>query len=70
MPMMAIIDYRGYRLVAMAYLPIQGARTLVYGSADGGETVINSSLKAALLMRTAAIGMNLKGPILYWIALW
>jgi hypothetical protein len=29
MPMMAVIDYRGFRLVAMAYLPIRtlGTRT-------------------------------------------
>lgn len=37
-PLMAIIDYRGYRLVAVSILPIS-KKTLCYGSADGGHSV-------------------------------
>lgn len=35
-------DYRGFRLVAQALLPI-GDDTLVYGSSDAGATVRNGS---------------------------
>ena len=38
-PMMAIVDYRGFRVVGMPLLPIDGARTLVYGSSDAGRTI-------------------------------
>ncbi len=37
-PLMALIDHRGFRLVALALLPI-GKDTLVLGSNDGGTTV-------------------------------
>jgi len=30
-PMQLMVDYRGFRLLAMPYLPIDGANTLVYG---------------------------------------
>lgn len=32
-PLMALVDYNGFRLVATSLLPIQGSKTLVYGSA-------------------------------------
>lgn len=38
-PLMAMIDYRGYRLLAMSILPIDSKRTLRYGSEDGGLTI-------------------------------
>ena len=38
-PIMALIDYRGYRLIAESILPIKD-KTLLYGSKDKGETVI------------------------------
>jgi len=38
-PMMCLIDYKGFRLIASAVLPI-GRDTLRYGSADGGRTVL------------------------------
>jgi hypothetical protein len=34
-PLMTVVDYRGYRISAVAQLPI-GKSSLVYGSADGG----------------------------------
>jgi len=37
---MTLIDYRGFRVVAMTVLPIS-PDTLVYGSVDGGKTVVN-----------------------------
>jgi hypothetical protein len=48
-PLMALVDYRGYRLVAMSILPIVTvgdgsgrAPTLVYGSATAGRVMVNS----------------------------
>jgi hypothetical protein len=35
---MALIDYRGFRLVAMSILPIS-RKTIKYGSADAGLSV-------------------------------
>lgn len=40
--LMAVIDYRGFRLVAQSILPIDKS-THVYGSADGGNTIIASN---------------------------
>ena len=37
-PVQALIDYKGYRLIAMPLLPIS-RQTLAYGSNDGGQTV-------------------------------
>lgn len=37
LPLMALIDYRGFRVVAMTLLPVKGADTLIYGSDNGGN---------------------------------
>lgn len=37
-PMMILLDYRGYRLIAMSTLPIT-RDTIVYGSCDAGRTI-------------------------------
>jgi tetratricopeptide (TPR) repeat protein len=42
LPLMALIDYRGFRLVAMAALPIDG-KTIVYGSPDAGKSLHKSN---------------------------
>jgi hypothetical protein len=44
-PLMTLVDYRGYRVVAMALLPVTKG-TLVLGSNDGGETVMNCDEEA------------------------
>ena len=59
-PLMSQIDYRGYRLVAISNLPIKGSRTLIYGSADKGETVRNSP-EIRDKMRAVGELLNLKG---------
>jgi len=52
-PLMALIDYRGFRVVAMSVLPVT-VRSLVYGSRDAGVTVyakntaLNSLMKQVL----------------------
>jgi hypothetical protein len=37
-PLMALIDYKGFRMTAQAVLPL-GANSLIYGSNDAGRTV-------------------------------
>ena len=39
-PMMTVLDYKGFRLTAMSRLPIKGNETLVYGSRDAGKTIL------------------------------
>ncbi len=58
--MMALIDFKGFRLIAMTQLPI-GKETLCVGSSDGGQTVANGS--PALFEKMAKLGgsLNLKG---------
>jgi hypothetical protein len=71
---MALIDYRGFRLVAMSILPLSTTTTtktttttttqsLVYGSRDGGKTIYNSSVVFAAKMEKAALQLNLKGHL-------
>jgi len=59
LPLMALLDYRGYRLIAMTVLPL-GPKTLVYGSNDGGNKVHNSSKILSERMQQAAKRLNLK----------
>ncbi len=64
-PLMALVDYRGYRLVAMSILPIvaDGAArpsTLVYGSATAGRTIVNSDEDFAQRMLHVARKINIK----------
>eukprot|EP01087_Luapelamoeba_hula_P016079 TRINITY_DN4910_c0_g1_i3.p1 TRINITY_DN4910_c0_g1~~TRINITY_DN4910_c0_g1_i3.p1 ORF type:complete len:1148 (-),score=105.56 TRINITY_DN4910_c0_g1_i3:29-3472(-) len=68
-PLMTIVDYRGFRLTAVSVLPIS-KKTICYGSHDGGRTVyatypaFNQRLEAIFqrlnlkphLVRTATIG--------------
>ena len=48
-PLMAIIDYRGFRLSAQSILPINKT-SICYGSADGGLT-IHQDIPGTLLYR-------------------
>lgn len=59
-PLMAIIDYRGFRVSATSLLPISGRDTLIYGSCDGGRTVEMSDPEFNALMERAATLLNLK----------
>jgi len=69
-PIITIIDYRGFRLVAMPVLPLLNSSrstaaattttsTLVYGSQDGGATVLNSDTKFSSWIESAAKAYNL-----------
>lgn len=59
---MALIDYRGFRVVASSILPIE-QRTLVYGSCDLGRTVHVDNPQMCKLMEEAGKKMNLKPHI-------
>jgi len=56
---MALIDHRGYRLIAESLLPISKA-TIRCGSDDAGRTIHNSTAESSLL-KQAAKNLNLKG---------
>ena len=59
-PLMALVDYRGYRLVAQSILPIS-RDTIIYGSNDGGKTVHDSSPEFRARMKRAGEQLNIKG---------
>ncbi len=49
-PLMALIDYLGFRLIAISLVPIDKA-TIVYGSNDGGRSIHNTSKEFSGMMR-------------------
>ena len=55
---MALVDYLGFRLIAISLLPINKS-TLVYGSNDGGNTIHNDDLHACATMKRAADILNI-----------
>jgi hypothetical protein len=60
LPLMCLVDYRGFRLIAMSILPIRGHESLVYGSDDYGKTVKNSEPRLEALVALAAERLKLK----------
>lgn len=58
-PLMALVDYAGHRLIATCALPI-GGRTLCYGSDDSGHTVHADDATLNALMEEAARLMYMK----------
>ncbi|KAH3763191.1 Histidine kinase [Pelomyxa schiedti] len=60
LPLMALVDYRGFRLIAMSMLPIS-KDTISYGSNDYGRTIHADNKHLNLLVRNAAKQMNIKG---------
>ena len=60
---MALVDFRGYRLLAVSQLPVFGGETLVYGSNDGGKTVRNSDKKFAQAIARMGRHFNLASHI-------
>jgi hypothetical protein len=59
-PMMCLIDHKGFRMLAMAVLPISHD-TIVYGSADGGRTVHSADPAINAVMEKVGKALNLKG---------
>jgi hypothetical protein len=63
-PLMVLIDFRGFRLIAMPILPI-GSQTLVYGSSDGGGNIHTSNEQMNARMRLVGNILNL-APHYVW----
>lgn len=61
-PLQVLLDYHGYRLIAMPILPLTKT-TLVYGSDDAGVNVHNSHPPMNIAMRLAALHMHLKAHV-------
>ncbi len=58
-PLICLIDYKGFRIVAESILPVD-ASTLVYGSRDAGVTVRHDDAEMNAKMVMAASRINLK----------
>eukprot|EP01104_Vermistella_antarctica_P014754 TRINITY_DN469_c0_g2_i1.p1 TRINITY_DN469_c0_g2~~TRINITY_DN469_c0_g2_i1.p1 ORF type:complete len:931 (-),score=200.38 TRINITY_DN469_c0_g2_i1:64-2856(-) len=59
LPLMTLVDYRGFRLIAMSMLPIDDS-TIVYGSPDAGRTVHKKDDNFNERIRDMAGKLNLK----------
>ena len=53
-PLMTLVDYRGFRLIAISLLPLEPARSLIYGTSDAGVTVHNRDPEFSEKMEKAA----------------
>jgi len=60
--LVCLIDYGGYRLIASSKLPIS-QETLVYGSADGGNTVYAENRRMNKMIKDCNTVLNLKGHV-------
>ena len=58
-PLTAVISYCGHTVLVSSLLPISN-ETLVYGSADGGSTIVNQSPEMDRMMRLVGQTLNLK----------
>lgn len=59
-PLLAVIDYRGYRMVAESILPLT-AETIRYGSNDGGHNLHDSDPELSKMMKRCARKINIAG---------
>jgi hypothetical protein len=58
-PLQATVDYRGFRLTCMPWLPLKGTSGLVYGSADGGATVHDDDPTTTSYMEYASTELHI-----------
>jgi len=58
-PLMALVDYLGFRLIAMSLLPINSS-TIVYGTADAGKNIHAKHAELNQKMKYSATKLNLK----------
>eukprot|EP01091_Cochliopodium_minus_P019576 TRINITY_DN8269_c0_g1_i2.p1 TRINITY_DN8269_c0_g1~~TRINITY_DN8269_c0_g1_i2.p1 ORF type:complete len:734 (+),score=164.05 TRINITY_DN8269_c0_g1_i2:154-2202(+) len=58
-PLTTLIDYKGYRLVAQALLPID-TETIIYGSNDGAKTIHTSNKEINGYIKKVSEYLNLK----------
>lgn len=57
-PLMALVDYRGFRLIGSSQLPIT-KETLLYGSRDGGVTIKSCDPQVAAKVQQVAAELNI-----------
>lgn len=62
LPLIALVDYKGFRLIAMSQLPIS-QETLAVGSGDGGITVVSRNAVLSEKMSQMGRSLNLKGHL-------
>lgn len=58
-PLMTLVDYGGFRIIAVSLLPIDST-TLVYGSSDGGITVCSTCDQFCKIISGVGTALNLK----------
>ena|SRR3990167_235854 len=58
-PLIALINYRGYSLIAQSFLPVN-KKTIVYGTADGGGTIHAKNKEFNAKMKEVGKQINLK----------
>lgn len=51
LPLICLIDYRGFRVVAMSLLPINGEKTIIYGSPNAGRTIFTTDERFNALVK-------------------
>jgi hypothetical protein len=61
-PLSALIDYRGFRMSAQAFLPL-GKSSLKYGSSDAGISIHKDDPKLSALMEESARRLNIRGHV-------
>ena len=61
-PLSALIDYRGFRMSAQAFLPL-GESSLKYGSSDAGISIHKDDPKLNALVEESAKKLNLRGHV-------
>ena len=65
LPLMALVDYRGFRVIAVCALPVDRS-TIIYGSCDAGMTVHAKSKRFNAYMKDMAKDLNLKKHLAGW----
>jgi hypothetical protein len=58
LPLMSLVDYRGFRLVSLCLLPVN-SKTLIYGTADGGKTIMKKDTYFSKMMEETSKRLNL-----------
>ena len=58
-PLMSLINYRGYSLIAQSWLPID-SKTIVYGTPDGGVNIFSSNESFNAKMKAVGEQINIK----------
>ncbi len=60
---MCLVDYRGFRLIAISILPIDANNTIVYGTCDAGRTIHADHPRLNRLMKMAAGKLNIQSHV-------